>query len=135
MTRGRGRPAQFTADARQRFLDEVAAGVRLANAARLAGVHHNVPARHARTDAAFAQALDTAKRRGRAARQDAIPHDESRYNHLKCRCGKCRKAATTARAGRRATTDGQVHDLDAGRKSPTSFLLPLLSSETSRTAA
>ncbi|MFI0929653.1 hypothetical protein ACH4TP_37880 [Streptomyces sp. NPDC021012] len=136
MTRGRGRPiTKFTAETRQRFLDQVAAGARLADAAQNVGVHHNVPHRTARTDPAFAEALATAKARGRAARQDERPHDESRYNHQACRCDTCRAAATTARTARRTTDDSQVLDLDANREPPTSCSAPCPSSGTARAAA
>ncbi|MFD3336084.1 hypothetical protein ACFWV1_26070 [Streptomyces sp. NPDC058700] len=139
MTRGRGKPAEFIADVRSRYLDEVAAGAKLGEAAVFVGVHRNVPARHARTDATFAAALETAKARGRKARQDRTAHDESRYNHLGCRCRVCRTTATAARTGRRGSkgreAGGQVLNLGAGRESPTSFSLPSPSSQENPVAA
>ncbi len=135
MTRGRGRTAQFTPEVRQQFLDEVAAGATIKNASTVVGVHYNVPPRRAQTDKAFAAALDVAKVRGRQARRDGTPHGESRYNHLGCRCGVCRTAATAGRVGRRTIRDGQVLDLDTARESPTSFLLLGPSPQTGRIAA
>ncbi|MFF8840556.1 hypothetical protein [Streptomyces sp. NPDC015130] len=144
MTRGRGRPAQITPEVWQQFLDEVAAGSTIKDASALVGFHYNVPPRRAQTDKAFAAALRKAKSRGqqvRDAQREELPHGESRYNHLGCRCGDCLAAATAARSARRATTarrdthDGQVLDLDTGRESPTSFLLPRPSSPAGRAAA
>lgn len=102
--RGRGRPPVFEESARARFLTALEAGAAIAQAAKLAGVTRNVPARHARTDPAFAAALARARARGRAARAETTPHGESRYVHYGCRCGVCRKDASARRAGRRAAT-------------------------------
>ncbi|MEE1812676.1 hypothetical protein [Streptomyces sp. BE133] len=119
---------------RRRYLDAVAAGMTLADAAATAGVHHNVPPRHARTDPAFAQALADAKAAGKKVRQENVPHDEYRYNCLQCRCDVCCTAATKGRAKRRAAAQpaepdgqsgavGQVHKIRPEPKSSTSFLL------------
>ncbi|MFB7592406.1 hypothetical protein [Streptomyces sp. NPDC056169] len=125
MTRGRGRPAQFTTEVREEFLRLVRRGDRLGVAAATVGVSVNVPTRHARKDPAFAAALETARRKGKDAR---TPHGEYRYNHLECRCPICTTAATAARTARRHDSDyavgGQVHNLDASRESPTPFSLP-----------
>ncbi len=72
MSRGRGRPAlpsPFTPTVQKRYLDEITTGARLEDAASTVGVHRNVPARHARTDTAFAKAFEEAKARGREARR------------------------------------------------------------------
>ncbi|CAM5496039.1 hypothetical protein SANTM175S_04990 [Streptomyces antimycoticus] len=50
---GRGRPVAFTADARTVFLDAVAAGAKLHEAAQKAGVSLYVLAQHAKDDVAF----------------------------------------------------------------------------------
>ncbi|QGZ53397.1 hypothetical protein GPZ77_34795 (plasmid) [Streptomyces sp. QHH-9511] len=138
---GRGRPAVFAADVQAQFLDLVAAGVHLGEAARKVGIHHNVPSYHARTNETFAADLADAKDRGRQARIEKRGHDEYRYNVLGCRCPKCRAAATKARTGRRAEADTQQAPDEAGEhpapgpESPTSFLLPRLSSWTGQQAA
>ncbi|MFJ1993042.1 hypothetical protein [Streptomyces asiaticus] len=99
---GRGRPVAFTADARTVFLDAVAAGAKLHEAAQKAGVSRNVPAQHAKDDAAFRAALADAKTTGRQIRAQSMPHGESRYNHAGCRCPVCCRKATAARTARRA---------------------------------
>ncbi|MYR75138.1 MULTISPECIES: hypothetical protein [unclassified Streptomyces] len=101
----RGRPTVFDEPTRQAFLDAVRHGMRLGEAAEHAGINRAVPTRHARTDRKFAAALVEAREVGAKVRQEGIPHDEYRYNMLKCRCPKCTRAATTARAGRRAAED------------------------------
>ncbi|MFJ2202456.1 hypothetical protein [Streptomyces violaceusniger] len=107
--RGRGRPAEgdgFTTEARAVFLDAVAVGAKLTEAAAKAGVSRNVPSRYAKTNPAFAAALDEAKTTGRQIRAQSMPHGEARYNHAGCRCTVCCTQATAARsARRRATTD------------------------------
>ncbi|WP_327259950.1 hypothetical protein [Streptomyces sp. NBC_01240] len=118
----------------RRYLDAVATGMNLADAATTAGIHHNVPRRHERTDPAFAQALADAKAVGKKIRQDNVAHDEYRYNCLNCRCDICCTAATKGRARRRAAAQpaeaegqsgavGQVHEIRPEPKSSTSFLL------------
>ncbi|WP_331756284.1 hypothetical protein OHA04_45280 (plasmid) [Streptomyces sp. NBC_01590] len=119
---------------RQRYLDAVATGMNLADAAATAGVHHNVPRRHERTDAAFARDLADAKAAGKKVRQANVAHGEYRYNCLNCRCDVCCTAATKGRAARRAAaqpdpaegksgTVRQVHEIRPEPKSLTSFLL------------
>ncbi|MEU6925490.1 hypothetical protein [Streptomyces sp. NPDC046631] len=119
---------------RHRYLDAVAAGMTLADAAATAGIHHNVPPRHARTDPAFAQTLADAKAAGKKVRQENVAHGEYRYNCLQCRCDVCCTAATKGRAKRRAAAQpaeaegqsgavGQVHEIRPEPKSSTSFLL------------
>ncbi|MFJ7990297.1 hypothetical protein [Streptomyces sp. NPDC096351] len=131
MTRGRGRPAQFTPDAQQRFLDAVTGGSSVKDASALVGVHYNVPPRLARTNPAFAAALAEAKTAGRAARKEKLPHDESRYKHQGCRCPVCTKASTAGRASRR----DRAAEPGDGLESSTSFLLPCPSFQPDRAAA
>lgn len=153
MTRGRGRPAGGTAfdtETRQRFLDKVAAGARLGKAAAAVGIHRNLPSYHARTDQDFARRLEDAVARGKAAREDKVPHGEYRYNVLGCRCKEiCTPAASAARTGRRHATLAETEQEPGPAeltpvpalppatdpKSPTSFLLPGRSSSTGRKAA
>lgn len=106
MTRGRGRPtvAVFDEETRARFLDEVAGGKYLGEAAQAVGIDRRLPNYHAGRDAQFARALDNAKARGKKARDEAKDHDESRYNNLGCRCPRCTAAASAARTGRRHAT-------------------------------
>ncbi|MFG3244172.1 hypothetical protein [Streptomyces sp. NPDC048157] len=124
----------FDEKKRHRYLDAVATGMNLADAATTAGIHHNVPPRHARTDPAFGQALADAKAAGKKVRQGNVAHGEYRYNCLQCRCDVCCTAATQGRAARRAAAQpaerdgqpgavGQVHEIRTEPKSSTSFLL------------
>ncbi|MEV8101034.1 hypothetical protein [Streptomyces sp. NPDC088135] len=124
----------FNGEKRQRYLDAVATGMTLADAAATAGIHHNVPPRHARTDPAFGQALADAKAAGKKVRRENVAHGEYRYNCLQCRCDVCCTAATQGRAARRAAAQpaevegqsgavGQVHEIRADPKSFPSFLL------------
>lgn len=102
MTPGRGRPtAAFDANTRACYLEAVAAGARLGEAAQAVGVHRNLPAYHARHDLDFARALEEAIVRGKEAR--GVRHGEVAYNEGRCRCTEiCTPAATAARARRRA---------------------------------
>ncbi|MGW7283903.1 hypothetical protein ACWGH4_00130 [Streptomyces sp. NPDC054847] len=125
----RGRPVLFTDTLRNRYLEAVAAGMYLKDAAAHIGVSENVPQRHARTDRAFAAALKEARTAGKKVRIDELPHGEYRYNHHNCRCTNgCAQAATKNRAGRRRTaaettdTGGQVIDLPPAQV-PHSFSL------------
>ncbi|MFB7222384.1 hypothetical protein [Streptomyces sp. NPDC056227] len=119
---------------RQRYLDLVATGMNLADAAKATPIHHNVPRRHERTDASFARALADAKAQGKKIRQENVDHDEYRYNCLGCRCDLCCTAARTGRAARRAAAQpdaaegqseppGQVHEIRPEPESFPSFLL------------
>ncbi|MEU9947019.1 hypothetical protein [Streptomyces sp. NPDC047939] len=129
-----GRPVLFDDTARERYLAHVAAGLTLAESAAATPIHHNVPPRHARTDAAFGRALTDARAAGKKNRQENLPHDEYRYNCLQCRCDLCCTAARKGRAGRRAAAEqadaegqsippGQVHEIRPEPKSLPSFLL------------
>ncbi|MFF6903480.1 PDDEXK family nuclease [Streptomyces hydrogenans] len=104
MTRSPGRPAgapAFDATLRARYLEAVAAGARLGEAAQAVGIHRNLPAHHYRHDPEFARALDEAKTLGKQNR--AVRHGETAYNEGRCRCTDiCTPAATAARARRRA---------------------------------
>lgn len=124
--RGRGRPATFDEPLRHTFLTAVTNGMTVTEAAAHVGLHRNVPTRHARTDPGFASRLADAKAAGRKRRIEDLPHDEYRYNVHGCRCPRCRAAATTGRAGRRADQPPAEGDdiTPASRESPTSFLLP-----------
>jgi hypothetical protein len=119
---------------RQRYLDHVATGMNLADAAAATPIHHNVPRRHERTDPAFRRALADAKAAGKKIRQENVAHGEYRYNCLQCRCDICCTAATVGRAARRAAAQpdagegqsgppGEVHDIRVQPKSFPSFLL------------
>jgi len=150
VTRGRGRPAGgavFDEATRQQFLDQVAAGAHLGEAATAVGIHRNLPGYHARTDGVFARRLEEALARGKEARADKVPHGEYRYNVLKCRCEICTPAASAARAGRRHAADADaIREPDSPApvravpqapepESPTSFLLRSCSSPPGRRAA
>ncbi|MFJ5294516.1 hypothetical protein [Streptomyces sp. NPDC088348] len=100
--RGRGRPPLFDDGARERFLGLVASGLTMRDAAVACPVAQRVVTYTKFHHADFAAALAAAREKGKRIRDDAQPHGESRYNHGGCRCGICTKAATAARAGRRA---------------------------------
>lgn len=100
--RGRGRPVVFTDDVRRTYLDHVAHGMYLKDAAAAIKMTARAVKFHVRADPQFAAALKTARAQGAAARREALPHTEYRYNHHECRCRTCRKDASTARQGRRA---------------------------------
>lgn len=102
--RGRrpGRPVfVFDIAARRRYLAAVAAGARLADAAKAADIAPRTAQHTAKTEPAFADALATAKRAGKTVRAEQLAHGEYRYNHGGCRCPICTKAASEARGGRR----------------------------------
>ncbi|MGW3403425.1 hypothetical protein [Streptomyces zhihengii] len=105
MTRqlGRGRPPVFNAPTRRAYLNLVTTGTRLGDAAAHVGVSINIPRRYARTDPVFADELADARLLGKKAREEKIPHGESRHNHQGCRCGTCRACSTTGRRIRRHT--------------------------------
>ncbi|MFJ9988600.1 hypothetical protein ACIQUD_32085 [Streptomyces globisporus] len=139
--RGRGRPTVFEAPTQAAYLELLRQGVRLGDAADLMGISRVTPARYARTDREFAAAVDEARAVGAKARREGVPHGEYRYNVLGCRCPVCTRAATTARAGRRAeatteataanespaSTAGDIHPIRLEQpvvgESSTSFLL------------
>ncbi|WP_448333521.1 hypothetical protein [Streptomyces sp. DSM 41534] len=126
---GRGRPVAFDATARTVFLDALAAGAKLNEAAAKAGVTRNVPAQHAKTDRAFAAALTQAKAEGRAIRAATKPHSESHYKHDQCRAPECRALATAARTARRHAAEEPAETTpptplpDRSASSPSPFLL------------
>jgi hypothetical protein len=95
----------FTAERQDAYLALVASGVRLGVAATEIGIPRRTISAITRRDLTFADRLDEAKTRGRAAR---IPHgDPKGYDNYDCRCRPCTKAASAARAqrGGRAHTD------------------------------
>ncbi|WP_405187322.1 hypothetical protein OG582_40390 (plasmid) [Streptomyces anulatus] len=110
--RGRGRPTVFEPPTQTAYLDLLRHGFRLGDAAERLGISRVVPTRYARTDREFAAAVEEAKTVGAKVRRENVPHDEYRYNVLKCRCPVCTRAATVARAGRRAeaTTEATAAD-------------------------
>jgi hypothetical protein len=116
--RGRGRPVLFDTALREQYLAAVTSGMRLGDAARHCGININLPRTHARTDPAFAEALDHARTLGKKTRDNNKPHDESRYTNQACRCGTCRTAATAARTGRR-------HTADPGAETPSAEVIDL----------
>lgn len=99
--RGRGRPPVFVDAQRDLYLQAVASGLPLTDAARAAGITPQWANRVAATDPSFHTARQLAKKEGKRVRTEALPHDEYRYNHHGCRCDICRTAATAARTGRR----------------------------------
>ncbi|MFF7631513.1 hypothetical protein [Streptomyces cyaneofuscatus] len=135
----RGRPATghapFEEATRAVYLELLRHGARLGEAADQLGINRATPARYRRTDREFAAAVDDARAVGAKVRLEDVPHDEYRYNVLKCRCPQCTRAATTGRAGRRAeatpdtdeppaNTAGDIHPIRLGvGESSTSFLL------------
>ena len=137
----------FDDTARTRFLDEVTAGQTIGDAAKTVGIDRRLPTYHARRDEQFARALADAKARGKQARNAKKDHDESRYNHLGCRCPRCTATASAARAGRRHTADTNTGEeappiaavlavqAAAAGSSPTSFPLRGSSSSPTRAAA
>lgn len=96
--RGRGRPALFNDTARAKYLAARRTGATQATAAASAGTTDRVVRYARKTDPDFRERDDQAAAAGRLAR---VPHDEYRYNHLKCRCPVCCKAAAVGRTGRR----------------------------------
>lgn len=106
--RGRGRPQVFDGIARARYLQAVAAGVPLAQAAAAVGVVERTVRLAAQDDPEFAAARKAAQAAGRAYRHanqlgadgKPIPHGEYRYNHLECRCEICTAEAARGRAHR-----------------------------------
>ncbi|KIF66262.1 hypothetical protein HY68_36765 [Streptomyces sp. AcH 505] len=99
-----GRQVTFTPDRRQQYLEALATGMLLKDAAAHVGISPNLPRLHQRADPGFAQAVQEAKQIGRKVRQDTTAHGESRYNNQGCRCRTCRAAATAARTNRRHQT-------------------------------
>lgn len=95
---GRGRPPVFDTERQQAFLELVAAGTRIGEAAATTRIARRTINALAARDNQFAERLTAAKARGRAAR---IPHgDPKGYDNYDCRCRPCTKAASAARARR-----------------------------------
>lgn len=111
--RRRGRPAQFTPAAQARYLAARRTGATQAEAAAAAGVTARTVYNTRRSNEEFRALDEEATTAGRLAR---TPHGEYRYNHLRCRCTICTKAATTAR--------GHRHHA-AGRPEPRAPVVPL----------
>ncbi|MFF4338166.1 hypothetical protein [[Kitasatospora] papulosa] len=130
-SRGRGQPTVFDEPMRAAYLELVRHGMHLGDAATQLGINRVTPRRQTRIDREFAAALKEARVVGQKVRQEGVPHDEYRYNILKCRCLRCTRAAAAGRANRRATEDpppgedgGQVHPIRAVvAESVPSFLL------------
>ena len=130
-SRGRGMPTVLDEPTRNAYLDLVRHGLNLGDAATQLGISRAAPTRRSRVDREFAAALKEARAVGAKVRKEGIPHDEYRYNILKCRCPRCQRAATQGRAERRAAEEsppdeagGQVHPIRVPvGESSTSFLL------------
>ncbi|WP_329047001.1 hypothetical protein [Streptomyces sp. NBC_01422] len=129
-TRRYGRPTVLTPATQAAYLDLLRHGLRLGEAAEVLGINRAVPTRHSKVDKKFAAAVTKAREVGKAVREAGIPHDEYRYNILKCRCPQCTTAATEGRAERRAVEsppgadEAQVHPIRPPvGESLTSFLL------------
>lgn len=95
---GRGRPALFDTAAQAHYLKARADGATQAEAAAAAGVAVRT-IRDAYTR--IPGFRDQEKQAATAGRYARLPHGESRYNHLACRCPICTVAADTARVERR----------------------------------
>ncbi|MFD8516499.1 hypothetical protein ACFV27_36840 [Streptomyces antimycoticus] len=107
---GRGRPPVFDAERQQAFLELVAAGTRIGEAAAKTRIARRTVNALARRDDQFAERLQAAKAQGRSAR---IPHGTpGGYDNWDCRCGPCTKASSAARARRggrrRPDEEGEV---------------------------
>ncbi|MFD9721041.1 hypothetical protein [Streptomyces sp. NPDC059076] len=110
----RGRQVVFTPELRAVFLDAVASGMYIRDAAEHVGISVNLSRSHAVRDDAFATALTTARAAGKKARADAKGHSESHYNKQDCRHPQCTAAAREGRARRRR----QEQAREAGDKQP-----------------
>lgn len=135
-SRGRGMPTVLDDTTVTAYLSLVRHGMRLGDAAQQLRIGRSSVTRRTRVDRTFATALDEAREVGKKVREEGLPHDEYRYNILKCRCPTCTRAATVGRANRRAAAEdppgagvpetggGQVHAFraPAGESLP-SFLL------------
>lgn len=97
----RGRPVTFNTHQRDVYLDHVARGAKLSEAAAAAGITPRWATHLATLDPQFAAARQHARTQGRHARMNEQPHGEYRYIHGKCRCDICTKEATEARTHRR----------------------------------
>ena len=98
----RGRPPVFDDEARARYLEALAGGGSMVDAATAGGITARWASHLASVDAGFAEARRVAKRDGKRARSALRPHgSEGRYVHDKCRCKPCTKAAAKERQARR----------------------------------
>ena len=137
---GRGRPVVFDADAQDTYLQLVASGVRMGDAAAKAGMSPRAVSHLAHRDRAFADRLAAAKTAGRETR---VPHGTpGGYDNWDCRCRPCTTAASNARAhrggrGQPDDVEGEVIPLPDpnppaqvvpdGAESPVLLLLPKVS--------
>ena len=88
---GRGRPPTFTAERQAEFLELLAAGARVGEAAQKVGVERHTPAALARRDPTFADRYDRAMHAGR---RRVIPHGTAAGHDVHgCRCTPCKAAA------------------------------------------
>ena len=88
---GRGRPPVFTAERQDEFLELLAAGAKVGEAAQKVGIERHTPAALARRDAAFADRYDRAVHAGR---RRVIPHGTPAGHDVHgCRCTPCLAAA------------------------------------------
>lgn len=109
---GPGRPVEFARAEQQVFLDLVAGGAKLGEAAAKAGVHRRTPGKLAERDPEFAARLAAAKEAGRLAR---MPHGTPgcRRNHG-CQRPECLAADNQARTRRRRSTPADDEPEEAG---------------------
>ncbi|MGW5690307.1 hypothetical protein ACWEWX_04855 [Streptomyces asiaticus] len=130
---GRGRPPVFDTERQEAFLELVAAGTRIGEAAATTRIARRTINALARRDDRFAERLTAAKARGREAH---IPHGTpGGYDNWNCRCGPCTKAASAARAQRggrgRSGEEGEVipwpEQAAGGGESASSFSLAKVS--------
>lgn len=130
---GRGRPPVFDTERQTVFLELVASGTRIGEAAAKTRIARRTINALAARDDQFAERLNAAKARGRAAR---IPHGTpGGYDNWDCRCGPCTKAASAARAQRggrgRSAEEGEViqwpEQTAGGGESASSFSLAKVS--------
>ena len=103
---GRGRPPVFTAERQDEFLELLAAGAQVGEAAQKVGIERHTPAALARRDRDFADRYDRAMHAGR---RRAIPHGTAAGHDVHgCRCTPCRDAA-------RQQAEGEVVPLPPAR--------------------
>ena len=88
---GRGRPPTFTVDRQDEFLELLAAGAKVGEAAQKVGIERHTPAALARRDRDFADRYDRAVHAGR---RRVIPHCTAAGHDVHgCRCTPCLTAA------------------------------------------
>jgi hypothetical protein len=111
---GRGRPPVFDAERQKAYLELVAAGVKLGEAAAKVNIDRRTVTYLTRRDPEFAERLTRARARGREQR---VPHGTPEgYDNYDCRCGPCTKASSAARArrGGRSHTDEPAAEATEG---------------------